>query len=132
MKTLIAFILALTMFSNVASASLVICDWKKIKANTDGTYTYSKELNVCVGHLVYNQDGDNRQIEDLNKALVDLNLALEKADEQSRIWQATSTQEIQKINEIKAQESSSRWITFGLGFIAGSALIYGASRISSH
>jgi hypothetical protein len=129
MKTLVALILATLLFSNASSASIVICDWKQIQSNPNGTFTYSKDLHVCVGHLVFNQIADNQQISDLNKALDDLGVALQKSDEQAQIWKSTSNEENLKINEIKSQERSKGWILFGLGFLAASVAIYGTAAI---
>ena len=118
------------LFTNFATAEIVNCDWKSIKHNVDETYTYSKPLHLCVGKLVYNQTLDNQQIDDLTKATKELNLALDKADQQSQIWQTEATTLRSKIDEIEQHERSKNWIIFGLGFLTASAAIYATSRIA--
>jgi hypothetical protein len=121
--------LSMTLFASAANASIVNCDWQTIQ-KVNGNYLYSPKQHICVGRLVFNQIKDNQQIDELTKSNYDLKDALKKADAATELWKAEDVALIKNVNSIKSHEKTMNWIYFGLGFLAASAAVYGASHLS--
>src|ERR1700678_983751 len=98
MKRLVLLTVLFSFFSNICFAT---CDWTKIVANPDGTYTYSKALNLCVGQLVQDNATKTQQIADYTKALTLKDFAITKSDARGDQWMATSLkleESVQKVD----------------------------------
>ena len=109
---LISLICATTLFSNSAFAG---CDWSTIVANADGSYTYTKTLNLCVGNLVQDDSMKTQQVSDLNKAITLKDAAITKSDARAQLWQDTALKLESNIQSIDSYKSYSNWAYFGLG-----------------
>jgi hypothetical protein len=109
---IVSLVAALAMFSNTAFAG---CDWSTIVANSDGTYTYSKTLNLCVGNLVQDNATKAQQVSDLNKAITLKDAAITKSDARAQLWQDTSLKLESNIQSIDSYKSTSNWAYFALG-----------------
>jgi hypothetical protein len=121
MKNIIAIILAITVFSNLALADN--CDWSTIKAMPNGDFEYSPQLNLCVGNLVQQNQVQTQQLSDLNQAIDLKNLALQNADARTALWEKTSDDELSRINKIESDSKQSGWLMFALG--AGTVILSG-------
>ena len=130
MNKIICTTLALILFSNAALAD---CDFSKVVKNSDTTYTYSKELHICVGQLVEDDSVHLLQLEDLNKAIALKDDALKASDQRTQLWMDTSIKLEENIAKMENIRKSSDWIYFGLGvlttFAAGMAA---ASLVNKH
>lgn len=129
MKKIIALVLSFSLFSGSCFAD---CDWSRIVKNPDGTYTYSKELNLCVGQNV--QDGKTKdvQIQDLMKAVSLKDLAIQKADARAQNWMDTSFKLDEKVQSAVKDEKLSSWAYFGLGILTTFAAGYTAAKLAGH
>lgn len=127
MKKLITGILLFCTLSNVARAD---CDWSQIKKNNDNTYTYSQELNICVGNLVRDDAAKDISIADLNKVISQQNIALSKADARTQLWMDTSFKLEDKLNAVDSIYKKNEWLYFALGVVVTSAAVYGASKLA--
>lgn len=104
------------------------CDWSKIKKNQDESYTYTKELHVCVGQMKEDLSVSNKKIENLNKALDLKDFALKAADDRAVMWMNTSLKLEEKVSKIDELSSKNQWLFFALGVAATAASVYVASR----
>lgn len=120
------------VFCLIVSTSFADCDWSQIKSNPDGTYTYSKELNLCVGKLVKDSANKDQQISDLTKAISLKDLALQSSDQRAQTWMTTSGQLEDRLQKVDSLEKKNEWLYFGLGvattFLAGIT----AAKLSGH
>jgi hypothetical protein len=112
MRKSIFWMLLFSMISNIALAD---CDWTKIKNNGDGTYTYSKELHICVGQTVEDNKTKDLQIQDLTKAVSLKDLAIQKSDERTQLWIDTSLKLEKNIQAMDSFKKTDEWLYFGLG-----------------
>jgi len=121
MKSLTAGIIALLVTNPVFAD----CDWKKIVNNNDGTYTYSRELHLCVGQLKQDLEATNVQLSEYKKAIDLKDLALSKSNERADLWMDTSFKLEDRLNKIDELRSKNAWIYFGLGAltVVGAGLI---------
>lgn len=115
MKKIIASLLLLCLSSNIALAD---CDWSKIKSNTDGTYTYSKELHVCVGQLVQQNSTLSLQVADLTKAIELKDLAITKSDQRVQLWIDTNDKLSDRLSKVDEIYKHNEFLYFGLGVLA--------------
>jgi hypothetical protein len=109
---IVSLVAALALFSNSAFAG---CDWSTIVTNADGTYTYSKTLNLCVGNLVQSDVMKTQQVSDLNKAITLKDAAIGKSDARAQLWQDTALKLESNIQSIDSYKSTSNWAYFALG-----------------
>lgn len=126
MKSLVAKISILSFIFNTAYAD---CDWSKIKKNQDESYTYTKELHVCVGQMKEDLDTSNKKVETLNKALDLKDFALKMADDRAVMWMNTSLKLEEKVAKVDELSSKNQWLFFALGVAATAASAYVASRV---
>jgi hypothetical protein len=106
-----------------------VCDWSKVVANPDGTYTYSKQLNLCVGKTVQDGQTKDQQIADLHKS-VDLYKTTIQTDEQRiQNWITTSVNLENRVEATSSLEKKNEWLYFGLGVAATCAAAYTANKI---
>ena len=127
MKLIIAMILTLALTCQAAFAD---CDYSKIKDNGDGTYTYTKELHICVGTLKRDLESANAQVESYTKAIELKDLALGKANERIMLWEDTTFKLQDRMATIDSLESKNKIIYFGLGILVTGLAVYGASKLS--
>lgn len=129
MKLTIATILALVLTCQAAMAD---CDYSKIVDNGNGTYTYSKELHVCVGNMKKDLDAANTQVASYQKAIEFKDLALVKANDRITLWQDTTFKLQDRMSAIDNLESKNRILYFGLGIIVTGLAVYGAGQLAHH
>lgn len=129
MKLLVACLLT---FALTVSSAFADCDWSKIKDNGDGTYTYSKELNLCVGKTVKDLAAANAQVESYTKAIELKDLALTKANERITMWQDTTFKLQDRMATIDNLESKNKVIYIGLGILITGAAVWGAGQLAHH
>ena len=126
MKLLITTILIFALTCQLAFAD---CDYSKIKDNGDGTYTYSKELHICVGTMKRDLDAANTQIESYKKAITLKDLALVDSQKRTDLWMDTSFKLQDRMATIDKIENTNKIIYFGLGILVTGAAVYGASKL---
>lgn len=112
MKQFIATLLIGFSLSNLAFAD---CDYSKIVKNPDGTYTYSRELHLCVGQMKSELEAANTQVVEYKKVIDLKDLALTKANERSDMWMNTSFKMQDRINSIESLQSKSNLLYTALG-----------------
>ena len=115
MKKIIAIILSLCLFSNIAFADN--CDWSKINKLSDGGYEYNPTLNLCVGNLVEQNKIQAQQLQDYQKAISLKDLAIKDDDSRIQIWQKTSDDEMDRVNKLDSSSKTNQWIFFSLGVL---------------
>lgn len=131
MKILASAVLAFYLFSNIAYGD-TNCDWSQIKKNSDNTYTYSAQLNLCVGNLVQQAAIKDKQIQDLTTALDLKNAALVVADQRTALWEKTSDDELQRLNSMEADQKHNDTLYFGLGVATTFLAAYAAAELIRH
>jgi len=125
MKKIISIVILICISSN----ALADCDWTKIKENADGTYTYSKELNLCEGKLVQDTKIKDQQLQDLSKSVNLKDLALKDSDTRATNWSETSRQLEERLQKVDSSQKSSEYLSFGLGVFFTILSVYGASKL---
>ena len=129
MKRFVNFFIIFCILCNSVFAD---CDWTQIKKNPDNTYTYSKELHLCVGNLVQSSKVKDQQISDLTKAITLKDLALQDSDARVQLWSKTSADLEARLQKVDSLQSSNQWLYFLLGvgttFAAGMA----AAKLAGH
>lgn len=108
------------------------CDWTQIKKNSDGTYTYSEQLHLCVGQLVQDNKAKDQQIQDLNKAITLKDLAIKEADARADNWMLTSKNLEDRLQKVDSIEKKNEWVYFGLGILVTGAAVWGANKLAYH
>jgi hypothetical protein len=125
---LLSIFLIIVMFSNTIFAN---CDFSKVVKNSDDTFTYSKDLHLCVGQLVQDNKTKDLQIADLTKSLSFKDLALKTADDRTQLWMDTTFKLENNINRIDELKKSNEWIYFGLGALTVIATGFALSSVTS-
>jgi hypothetical protein len=125
MKKILTFLIIL-VFSTSAFAD---CDYSKIIKNDNGTYTYTRELHLCVGQMKQDLDIANEQNLKFTKALELKDLALTKADQRADMWQQTAFKLEDRISTIDGYRTSNQWLMFGFGMATMFAASYAASQL---
>jgi hypothetical protein len=113
---------------NIQSAK-ADCDYSKIVSNPDGTYTYSRELNKCVGGMKRDLDAANAQIEAYTKALTLKDLAIQDSDKRANMWETTALSLESRVTEIDKLESKQNVGYFLLGILVSGVAVYGAGQL---
>lgn len=126
MKKLASILLSFSLFSNGAFAD---CDWSKIQKNNDSTYTYSRELNLCVGEMKQDLEISKQQNEKYLKAITLKDLTITKADKRADLWMQTSFKLEDRIQTIDKMQSTNKWLYFGLGVVTMFAATYAAGQV---
>ncbi len=129
MKKLISYALLFCTLSNAALAADPSCDWSKIKKNNDNTYTYSQELNLCVGQLVQDDIAKDKIIADQKQIITLKDLAIKESDARTQLWMDTSFKMEDRLNAVDSVYKKNEWLFFGLGVIVTGAAVYGASKV---
>lgn len=114
MRKLIRIVCSVTLFSSAAFGD---CDFSKVVKNNDGTFTYSKDLHICVGQLVQDNTIKAQQIDDLNKAISLKDLTIQKSDERANLWMDTSFKLESRVETIDKMEKTNSWLFFALGAV---------------
>lgn len=122
----ISLILLLVFSSNVAFAD---CDFTKIVKNTDGTYTYSKELHICVGQMKQDLEIKEQQITDYKKAIELKDLALSKSEARADLWMNTSFKMEDRLTTIDSLQNRNAAIYVGLGVIGTILSVWAAGQL---
>lgn len=125
MKKLFALLL-LVVFSNTALAD---CDWSGIVANNNGTFTYSKELHLCVGQMKQDLDSAHAQIADYKKIIELKDLALDFSNKRADMWMDTSLKLENRLNAIDSLRSKNETLYFGLGVAMTALAVWGAGQL---
>jgi hypothetical protein len=129
MKHLFVKFLILCFF---CSSSFGTCNWKNIKVNPDGTYTYRADLNLCVGQLVQTNKTQAQQLEDLTKAISLKNNALQESDKRANLWSNTASSLEDRLQKVDSTERHTEFIYFGLGVLAAGLATYVAAKAIGH
>ena len=111
-----------------SSSVFAECDYSKVVSNTDGTYTYSKELHICVGRMKQDLLISQEKVDSLNKAIDFKNLALDASQKRTDLWMDTSFRLEDRLTKIQQLEKSNNWIYFGLGILTVFAVGYTVSQ----
>jgi hypothetical protein len=107
------------MIISLASNSVFAdCDWTKIKDNGDNTYTYTKDLHLCVGQLERNNKIKDQQIDNYKKAIELKDLALNISDDRANKWMNNSLSLESKLIEVNNLQNKNNFFYFGLGVLA--------------
>jgi len=128
MKTFI--IALLTLIITCQSAFADNCDWGQIKANSDGTYTYSAQLNRCVGGVVRDLKAANDQIDSLNKSITLKDLAIHDSDLRAQTWMNSALALQTDLDKIHGIEESNKLIYTGLGVLGTTLAVIAAGQLA--
>ena len=124
-------ILALVMLSLFPFSALAECEWKTgITKLPSGTFEYSRDCHFKVGETVRDLGIAKEQYRLTTEALTLKDLAISKADARAELWMQTSYSLEKRIETLDKMNTQTKWIYFGLGVLATSAAIYGASQLS--
>lgn len=119
--------LAMTLFS---FQSFAACEWSTgIHLLPDSNYEYSRECHVRVGETVRDLSIEIKKTELLTSAIKLKDVAISKSDERADMWMKTSQDLEKRVETLDRMNSQTKWIYFGLGFLAASAAVYGASKL---
>lgn len=129
MKKVTAFFLIAITLTTSAFAE---CDYSKIIHNENGTYTYSKELHVCVGQMKQDLETATTQLGEYKKAIELKDLAISKADQRSQLWMDTSDKLQTRLNAVADMSNKNQWLMFGLGVVTALGAGYVASQVYRH
>ena len=113
----------------VAQSAWAECDWSKIKKNDDGSYLYSKELNICVGVLVEQEKIRKEQVEALNTAITLKDLAIQKTEARSEMWRTTAYSLEDRISSQQRYSSYRDWAFVGLGVLITGFSVYLSGQV---
>lgn len=119
----------LLMILAICIPSFADCDWTQIKQNSNGTYTYTEDLHLCVGQLVKDNQTKDQQISDLTKAITMKDLALKDSDERATLWMGTSEKLETRVQKLDGLEKTNEWVYFGLGVVTTFAAGYMAAKL---
>jgi hypothetical protein len=119
----LSLVVLLSMCGNLAFADVGVvvntnCDYTKIVKNADGTFTYTKQLHLCVGDMKLDLEVAKLQIVDLNQALSLKDVALQKSDSRVKLWSDTSEQLENRITKIDTETKRNDFLYFALGIAA--------------
>lgn len=129
MKKLIVLLLIAVSFSNIAFAD---CDYTKIIHNVDGSYTYTKELHICVGQMKQDLDSSRTQLVEYKKAIDLKDLALSKSDERADLWMNTSFKLQDRMNAVDELKGKNQLLMFFAGVAVTSLAVWGAGQLAHH
>lgn len=132
---LLSLILIISLFSSnsfgltTTTNDGTICDWSKVTSNADGTYIYSKELNLCVGKTVQDNETRKVQVADLFKA-IDLYKQTIQTDEQ-RIQNAIDalSRISARVEQAEGLQSKNNTLHFALGIVVTGLAVWGAGQL---
>ena len=120
-------------FGNTAAVNSGVagdsCDWSSIVKNTNGTYTYSKALHLCVGQLVEDNATKTQQIDDLTKAISMKDLALQASDQRATLWMTTSGTLENRLQTVDSLQQGSEKLMFGLGVLMTLGATFAAAKL---
>lgn len=127
MKKLIAALLLVVSFTNVASAA---CDFSTgITKNDNGSYTYTKECHVAVGEMKRDLDSATVQLGEYKKAIELKDLALSKSNANADLWMNTSFKLQDRMNAVDELKSKNQVLAFGLGILVTGLAVWGAGQL---
>lgn len=118
------------MFAFTVKSAFADCDYSKIVDNGNGTFTYSKELNLCVGKAIKDLNAANAQIDAYSKALTLKDLALDNANQRINMWQDTTWKLQDRMSTIDSLESKNKILYFALGIVVTGAAVWGAGQLA--
>lgn len=124
------FIASLLVLALTCQAAMADCDYTKVVANPDGTYTYSKELHICVGKMKKDLGAANDQLVAYKEAITLKDLALTDANQRALLWQDTATKDLERINTIDNIENRNKVIYIGLGVVGTVLAVWAAGQIA--
>lgn len=113
----------------LSNISIADCNWSSIKRNNDNTYSYSEELNICVGKLVKDNKNKNEEISNLNKAISLKDLAIENSDKRANVWMDTSLKLEDRVNKIDSMQKTNNFLFFGTGILTTILAGFMATRL---
>jgi len=129
MKYLVTLMVLFSLISQTAKAN---CDYTKIVDNGNGIYTYTAELNLCVGNMRKDLASANAQIADYQKAITFKDLALVESDKRVTLWQDSTFKLEDRISTIDSLEHKNNILYFVLGIAVTGAAVYGAGKLAHH
>jgi len=135
---ILSLILALSLFSSYSFGLTVTtndgtrCDFSTIKANADGTYTYSATQNSCVGKIVQDSATKDQQLADLYKAITDYKLTIQTDEQRIQNLMLTLGQVNERINKAESLQKDNDKLAFGLGVLTTFLAAEAAAKLSGH
>ena len=115
------------MFNKFISLFLIICfscsicfadcDWKTIKAQPDGTFTYTQDCHLKVGELVKEAQLREEQVKKLNEAIALQDLEISKLQDRINLWKDTTYKLEDKLISNNNWGDYSKSLYFGLGVL---------------
>ena len=109
---------------------LANCNYKDIKEQSNGSYSYPVDCHIEFGKLVQNEVERVKQIDHLNKSIKLKDLAIDKSNERIELWQNTSYKMEDRLIKIERNNERLKWLYFGLGILVMSGATYGASKLN--
>lgn len=123
-------ILALLLVSGLLSQNCFPCDFANdIRANQDGTYTYSKECHIEVGKRIKKLALIEGQVTELEKTIELKDLALSKEKQRADAWMDTAFKINDKLQKYDAISSKNNTIYFGLGLATAILSAWAAGQL---
>lgn len=120
------------LVSLTANIALADCDYSKIVHNADGTFTYSKELHLCVGQMKNDLASANSQIDDYKKAIDLKDLALTKSNQRGDLWMNSTFTLQDRMDTVESYKSKNELLYFIGGVLFTGLAVWGAGSLSHH
>jgi hypothetical protein len=128
-KNIIAILIAITVAA-LPLRAVAACDFAvDIKANTDGTYTYSRDCHIEVGKRVKKLELTEQRADELEKTIELKDLALVRQKERADLWMDTSVKVNDKLQSYESAAKSSDWLHFGLGVAVTVLSVWAAGQL---
>jgi hypothetical protein len=134
----LSLILILSLFSSYSFGLTVttndgsVCDFSTIKANADGTYTYSATQNSCVGKIIQDSKTKDVQISDLYKSVDQYKLTIQTDEQRIQNLMITLTQVSARIEKAEDLQKSNDKLAFGLGVLTTLVAAEAMSKLAGH
>lgn len=131
-------ILTILLVSNVSLGKTIItndgtvCDFSTIRANSDGTYTYSATQNSCVGKIVQDSATKDQQLADLYKAITEYKLTIQTDEQRIQALMLSLSQIGARLDKAESLQKSNDKLAFGLGVLTTLAAAEAMAKLSGH
>lgn len=114
----------------ISHSAFADCDFATmVKKLDDGTFNYSKECHQKNGENVRDLGIATKQVDLLNQAVQQKDIAIQKADERASRWMDTSFKLEDRVEKIDEMRKTNQWIYFGLGALTMIGAAYASKQL---
>lgn len=105
----------LALFLILSINAIADCNWEDIVKNPNDTFTYSKELHICVGQLIQDNKVKAQQISDFTQAITFKDSVIKTDEKRIQDWAETSTKLQDRLQKVDNLQQKNQWLFYGLG-----------------